>query len=200
MEQYAAAPSASTLSQLGNNIPKVVYSTQPILVTQAGYQFFQRAANETLGADTNMEQPGNFSEGTRFDCEFVKFAITTPRVANPAPITNDTYTELCNWMQESFLTLRINNIEWFNAPLMSFMGNMNFGITPTVAGDGVAVVGNSIPSNWYPMKTRNSKTVPFESKVQFVWTLTTADLTLTAANINNFRFKLMMAGNYTYQK
>lgn len=198
--QYAAAPTASTLSQLGNNIPKVFYSTQPLLITQASYAFFQKATNETAGADTNMDQPGNFSEGTRYDCAFVKFAITTPRAANPTVITSDTYTELMNWMQESSLSLRINNIEWFNAPLMSFMGNVNFGIKPDVAGDGVAIAGNSIPSNWYPMKTRNSISIPFESKVQFIWTLNTWDLTLTSTAINNFRFKLMMAGNYTYQK
>lgn len=199
-EQYAAAPSASTLSQLGNQIPKVYYSTFPIAVATSSYTFFQKATTEVYGADTNMDQPGNFPEGTRFDAQFVKFAISSPRVADPAIVNGDTFTTLMNWLETTSLTLKINNIEWCQIPGSALLGSFNFGVKPDVAGDGIALTGNAIPANWYPLKTKNSQTIPFESKVQFSWVLNVWNTTLTSAVINDFRFKLMMAGLYTYQK
>jgi len=186
--QFQQANRATTLSDLGNAIPKIYYSTQSIAVTTTSYEFFQKLSTEVNGLDTNMSQPGNFSEGTSFLAYGVDFSVTGARAANPTGVKAEYYEELMHWMEASTLTLKINNIEWFQAPLVAFMSQVNFGLDPTSAGDGVAVTGQATPSRWFPLKSLKSNYIPFESKVQFVWTLNTWDTTLTATNINGYKF------------
>lgn len=197
--QITQANQGSTLSPLGNAVPYVLFSTQSLSVTTFTYQFFQKLSTET-DADTNMQQPGNLPEGNFFQASHVGISITPPRAANPAVITNDTYQELMNFLEVSVLTLRINEIIWFQAPMVAFLGSLNFGVKPDVAGDGVQVTGISMPPRFLPLRTLESSFIPFANKVSFKWTMNVNDNTLTATNINNFKLKLMMNGQLTYQK
>ena len=190
-----SAPSASTLSDIGNSIPKVFHSTNALVLATTQYQFFQKLSAESTIDLTNMTFSAQFTEGTRFDQTGLGMSITAKRQATVVTATSAELNALFGFLDESYLQLTVNGIEWAAMSPTVFLGPVSMATTDVSTVLSSAISGGSgVANRWYPMS------IPYDSKVAFIWNWTVGATTVANAGIAGYQLKLLLNGKYTYRK
>lgn len=193
--ELMTAPSASTLSDIGNSIPKVFHSTNTLVLATTQYVFFQKLSTESTIDLTNMTFAGQFTEGTRFDQTGLGISITPKRQATVAVATSAELAATFAFLDESYVQLTVNGIEWAAMSPTVFLGSVNLATADVSTVTSSAISGGSgVANRWYPM------TIPYDSKVAFVWTWYVGATTVANSGIAGYNIKMLLNGKYTYRK